>query len=142
MIFANQLMKMVQMLFMKSESDIEAEDLPEDVILKVDVSLEDFFCGKGDEFVPYIKNRIDMAELLSSDKKIDQGRPVPVVPLARPSTSAAHIPLGPPTKPARVRVHPSEPELNIEPNFQVRTLGLGICLLKMHCPLLIFTCFS
>lgn len=69
---------------------------------------------------------------------------MPVGPLARSSTSAASIPVDPLIKPARVGVHPRNPEIAIQPNFSVRNTGprnIRIYLLKIHLPSLIFTCY-
>lgn len=122
-------------VYKESESDIEAEDVPDDVILEDEVSLEDFSSGSGDDYVP------DLAELSSSDEESDQGRPVPVVPLGLASTSTAPIPVGAPTKPAWVRVNPPEPEVSIEPNFQVRNTGPRNMPPRNSLPITYFYCF-
>lgn len=101
----------------ESESDIEAEDVPDDV------SLHDFSSGSGEEYVP------DIADISSSEYDSDQDmhvppRPRPITPVvAGPSTNPAPIPLGPPIRPSWVRVHPPEPEVDIGPSFLQRNTG-------------------
>lgn len=118
----------------ESESDIEAEDVPDDV------SLQDFSSGSGEEYAP------DFADISSSECDSDRDMPIPprsITPVvAGPSTNPAPIPLGPPIRPSWDRVHPPEPEVDIGPNFQQRNTGPRNMPPKNSSAITFFICFS
>lgn len=94
----------------EGNSDIEAEDVPDDI------SLEDYSSGSGEEYNPDYDD-IDSSELESSDEDDGQVRNIPIPNIINPP-----IPLPPPpAKKAWVRVNPPEPASNVEASFRVRS---------------------